>query len=91
MDQHQPLPMHCDHAVCAALHLTLVSVRRVVPSSEVTTETWEVGVPGSSSMVTVSSTTSCGSCIMARDVALLGLCSCAERRKKENLRKTELK
>ncbi len=37
---------------------TLVSVRRVVPSSEVTTETWEEGVPGSSSMVTVSSTTS---------------------------------
>lgn len=55
--------------------LTLVSVRRVVPSSEVTTETWEVGVPGSSSMVTVSSSTSCGSCIMARDVALEGLCS----------------
>lgn len=60
----------------APWRLTLVSVRRVVPSSEVTTETWEVGVPGSSSMVTVSSTTSCGSCIIARDVALLGLCSC---------------
>lgn len=58
------------------LNHTLVSVRRVVPSSEVTTETWEVGVPGSSSMVTVSSTTSCGSCIIAREVALLGLCSC---------------
>lgn len=58
--------------------VTLVSVRRVVPSSDVTTETWDVGVPGSSSMVTVSSTTSCGSCIMARDVWLLGLCSCKE-------------
>lgn len=58
--------------------VTLVSVRRVVPSSEVTTETWELGVPGSSSMVTVSSTTSCGSCIIARDVALLGLCSWIE-------------
>ncbi|TNN76365.1 hypothetical protein EYF80_013444 [Liparis tanakae] len=29
-------------------------------------------------MVTVSSTTSCGSCIIARDVALLGLCSCTD-------------
>lgn len=57
------------------LGFTLVSVRRVVPSSEVTTETWEVGVPGSSSMVTVSSSTSCGSCIMASEVALEGLCS----------------
>lgn len=55
--------------------LTLVSVLRVVPSSEVTIETWDVGVPGSSSTVTVSSTISCGSCIIAMDVWLLGLCS----------------
>lgn len=60
---------------------TLVSVRRVVPSSEVTTETWEVGVPGSSSMVTVSSITSWGSCIMASDVWLLGLCSCGTKQR----------
>lgn len=60
---------------CVCVH-TLVSVRRVVPSSDVTTETCEVGVPGSSSIVTVSSTTSCGSCIIAREVWLLGLCSC---------------
>lgn len=54
---------------------TLVSVRRVVPSSDVTMDTWEVGVPGSSSTVTVSSSTSGASGIVASDAWLPGLCS----------------
>lgn len=56
---------------------TLVSVRRVVPSSDVTMDTWEVGVPGSSSTVTVSSSTSGASGIMAKEAWLPGLCSWA--------------
>lgn len=54
---------------------TLVSVRRVVPSSDVTMDTWEVGVPGSSSTVTVSSSTSGASGIVASEAWLPGLCS----------------
>jgi hypothetical protein len=57
---------------------TLVSVRRVVPSSDVTMDTWEVGVPGSSSTVTVSSSTSGASGIVASDAWLPGLCSWGE-------------
>jgi len=39
-------------------------------------DTWEVGVPGSSSTVTVSSSTSGASGIVASEAWLPGLCSC---------------
>lgn len=38
-------------------------------------DTWEVGVPGSSSTVTVSSSTSGASGMVAREAWLPGLCS----------------
>lgn len=51
------------HALSPQAH-TVVSVRRVVPSSDVSTDTTDMAPSGSSSMVYVSSTIWPGSCIL---------------------------
>lgn len=53
-----PVPPWCPQA------RTVVSVRRVVPSSDVSTDTTDMAPSGSSSMVYVSSTIWPGSCIL---------------------------
>lgn len=49
---------------CSPQACTVVSVRRVVPSSDVSTDTTDMAPSGSSSMVYVSSTIWPGSCIL---------------------------